>query len=67
MSGIVMILLIFGVFALIIKIIQNISNSGTNTPTWRGIIISALIGMLPLYLILCFLGAMGESNDNKMN
>ncbi len=31
-----------------------------NTPTWNGIIISAILGMLPMYLILCFFGIMGE-------
>lgn len=40
-----------------------IKQGGTNNPTWRGIIISALLGMLPLYLILCFFGVMGEERD----
>jgi len=31
-----------------------------NNPTWKGIIISALLGCLPFYLILCFIGIMGE-------
>jgi hypothetical protein len=35
-----------------------------NTPTWKGIIISAILGMLPLYLVLCFFGIMGEENDD---
>ena len=37
-----------------------------NSPTWKGIIISALLGCLPFYLILCFLGFMGEERmDNE--
>ena len=44
------------VFKLIIR-------SATNMPTWTGIIISAIVGMLPLYLILCFFGIMGEARN----
>jgi len=35
-----------------------------NTPTWEGIIISALLGMLPLYLVLCFFGIMGKDDKD---
>lgn len=31
-----------------------------NDPTPKGIIISLLLGALPLYLFLCFLGVMGD-------
>ena len=46
-----------------VAIVFAIRHGGTNNPTWRGIIISALLGMLPLYLILCFFGVMGEERD----
>lgn len=36
-----------------------------NTPTWTGIIISAIIGLLPLYLVLCFFGIMGDDPKPK--
>jgi hypothetical protein len=36
-----------------------------NTPTWKGIIISAILGMLPLYLVLCFFGIMGDDGDDE--
>ncbi len=49
-----LILLVVGVFFLLI------SKSGKNYPTWTGIIISAIFGLLALYLILCFFGIMGE-------
>ena len=45
---------------LIIGVIIILINGPKNDPTWTGIIISALIGMLPLYLVLCFLGVMGD-------
>ena len=35
-----------------------------NTPTWPGIIISALLGCLPFYLVLCYFGYMGEEKEN---
>jgi RsiW-degrading membrane proteinase PrsW (M82 family) len=54
-------LIIFVVFVGIIYLIVKIIMAGIpNTPTWKGIIISALLGMLPLYLVLCFFGVMGE-------
>ncbi len=55
---IIMLLVIFGICALIISVLRNSENR--NTPTWNGIIISALLGCLPLYLVLCFFGVMGE-------
>ena len=33
---------------------------GKNMPTWKGIIISAILGLLVLYLVCCFFGLMGE-------
>lgn len=48
---------IVGSIYLIVKIIKA---GIPNSPTWKGIIISALLGMLPLYLVLCFFGVMGE-------
>lgn len=41
-------------------VVKKIIDKSRNTPTWEGIIISAIIGLLPLYLVLCFLGYMGE-------
>ena len=34
-----------------------------NIPTWKGIIISAMMGCLPFYLFLCYLGYMGKEKD----
>ncbi len=51
---------IAGSIFLIIKIIKA---GIPNTPTWKGIIISALLGLLPLYLVLCFFGVMGEDKS----
>ena len=36
-----------------------------NTPTWTGIIISALLGCLPFYLVLCYFGIMGEEDGEE--
>ena len=49
---------------IIIVIVKSIVNAGQNTPTWTGIIISALLGMLVFYLVLCFFGWMGEKRNN---
>ena len=45
-------------------VIKLIIRSAINAPTWSGIIISAILGMLPFYLILCFFGIMGEKRNN---
>lgn len=60
LSLIIMLLAIGGCCLLFFYAIKN---AAKNLPTWEGIIISALLGMLPLYLILCFFGWMGEEDD----
>ncbi len=59
-ESVVMLTFLGGIIFLIGKVI---SNGPQNNPTWKGIIISALIGMLPFYLILCFMGYMGEERN----
>ncbi len=57
----------FGVMILlgIAIIVVIFRNAKWNYPTWKGIIISALIGMLPLYLFFCFMGWMGEESNKS--
>ena len=43
--------LIIGIIAIVIWFMKGLIRNATNSPTWEGIIISALIGMLPMYLI----------------
>jgi len=38
-----------------------------NAPTWKGIIISAMMGCLPFYLVLCYLEFMGEDRKGEDN
>ena len=59
-SLIIFILLLMGVFIIVIKMLRN---AKMNRPTWKGIIISALLGILPFYLVMCFLGIWGEEED----
>ena len=60
MEGLFFILFVIGIICLVVWAIQAIIRSATYVPTWEGIIISAILGMLPLYLVLCFFGVMGE-------
>ena len=53
-----MIIVIIAVIVIIIR------NAKWNHPTWKGIIISALLAMLPLYLFFCMMGWMGEERSN---
>lgn len=55
----IMLLMIIGVIALIVSAIKN----SKNQPTMKGVIISLIFGLLPLYLILCILGIMGEERN----
>ena len=49
-----------GFFLFIVWLILAICGMSRSNPTLLGIVVSLLIGMLPLYLILCFFGLMGE-------
>lgn len=62
LSFLIIMLLIFGVIALIVSAIKY----SKNQPTMKGVIISLIFGLLPLYLILCICGKMGEER-NKFN
>ena len=46
-------------------LIRAIINKATNTPTWRGVIISAVLGVLPFYLFMCWIGVWGNERDNS--
>lgn len=65
MDDLFFILLILGFGALGIWVISSLIGCATNSPTWEGIILSAIMGMLPLYLVLCFFGVMGEPRDEE--
>ena len=53
------------ILGIVLLIISAICDGGKNNPTWTGIIISALLNMLVLYLVLCFLGIMGEERNRN--
>ena len=52
----IMFLLTIGIIVLFVRAIKN----SKNQPTMVGVIVSLFFGLLPLYLILCILGVMGE-------
>lgn len=60
LSSLIMLIIIFLIIFLIFRAVRNGSK---NKPTWEGIIISAVIGLLPIYLVLCYFGYMGEKRD----
>lgn len=55
--------LIFCFIVLLSLLPSALSSIAQNAPTWKGVIISAILGLLPLYLILCFFGVMGEEKQ----
>lgn len=59
-SFITMWLMLLLIFALMIVLLAAAIKYSKNQPTMKGVIISLILGMLPLYLILCFFGVMGE-------
>ncbi len=59
----IMLALLVGLVVLVVRMIRN---GVPNTPTWKGIIISALIGLLPFYLVCCFFGWMGEDRTRQL-
>ncbi|MBQ3382059.1 MAG: hypothetical protein IJG54_01835 [Bacteroidales bacterium] len=62
-GGLSLIIMLLAIGGFCLLFFYAIKNAAKNLPTWEGIIISALLGMLPLYLILCFFGWMGEESD----
>ena len=62
----IMILSTVFIIWLFVKIIKAIIKSATNVPTWQGIIISALLGALPFYLFMCWIGVWGDER-NQLN
>lgn len=54
-----------GIIVFLIWLIKSIINSAENNPTWHGIIFSAMMGLLPLYLFFCWMGWMGEERSNE--
>lgn len=60
MDNLAMWLVLIYIFLFCYAIYKAITKGGRCIPTWKGIIISALIGCLPIYLILCFFGVMGD-------
>lgn len=55
------------IIALLIGLARLIAHARWNRPTWKGIIISAILGALPLYLFLCLIGVMGDDDyDDKL-
>ena len=67
MEGILGILFIVSIIYLAIWVIKALIRNATNMPTWEGIIISAILGMVPFYFILCFFGIMGEKRNRNIN
>lgn len=61
----VTILLAYGILFALVLIVMAVSDR--NRPTWKGAIISFVIGLLPFYLSLCLLGVMGEKKQKDSN
>jgi hypothetical protein len=57
----VTILLAYGILFALLLVVTMISDR--NRPTWKGAIISFVIGLLPFYLLFCLLGVMGEKKQ----
>lgn len=54
------IIIIIGILVCAICVVTTVLGWARCNPTFKGVIISLIFGVLPLYLILCFLGLMGE-------
>ena len=55
------ILLAYGILFALVLIVTAVSDR--NRPTWKGAIISFVIGLLPFYLLLCLVGVMGKKKQ----
>lgn len=57
------ILLGLGIVIFVVWAIMAIIGSSKSNPTLQGVVLSMILGVLPLYLILCFFGIMGEPRE----
>jgi hypothetical protein len=48
-----------------IMVLKAMGRSVMNKPTWKGGIISGLLGLLPFYLLLCLFGFMGIEREEE--
>lgn len=55
------ILLAYGILFALMLVVTAVSDR--NHPTWKGAIISFVVGLLPFYLLLCLFGVMGEKRE----
>jgi hypothetical protein len=46
-----------------VMLMKALGRSVLNKPSWVGGIVSALLGLLPLYLLLCLFGFMGKQRE----
>ena len=60
---ILLILFGLGIVIFVIWAIMAIIGSSNSNPTLLGVVVSLMLGVLPLYLILCFFGIMGEPRE----
>ena len=58
--GIFLLLFFSGVGTFILWLILALLGLSKAYPTVLGVLVSALFGVLPIYLILCFFGIMGN-------
>ena len=63
MGTIVLIYILGGL--LVLWLLLTILGSARCNPTFSGVVISLMLGMLPLYLILCFFGLMGDEREEE--
>ena len=64
MKSLMLIVLMVAFMAINIWIVKLIIDNATNRPTREGLVISVLLGLLGVYLILCWFGWMGEERDD---
>ena len=48
-----------------IMVVKAFGRPVMNQPTWKGGIISTLVGLLPIYLMLCLFGVMGKVREEE--
>ena len=48
----------------VVMLLKALGRPILNKPTWKACIISAVIGLLPIYLLLCLFGVMGEKRKD---
>ena len=47
----------------LVMLLKALGRNVMNKPSWVGVVVTALVGLLPFYLLLCLFGFLGKQRE----